>query len=85
MTDDPRAILGAAGVECAEVDRWLEVPDVSIDDVSYHASVAILALATRLAAVVSYFEGEMDVDSAAPWALGEIRRVLAEHDSDRGA
>jgi len=85
MPDNPREILKAAGVECAEVDEWLEVPDVTIDDVSYHASAAILALATRLAAIVSYFEAEMGIDDAAPWALGEIRRVLAEHDSDRGA
>ena len=47
--NDPRDILKAAGVECAAVDEWLQVPDVSIDDVSYHASAAILAL-TRLVA-----------------------------------
>lgn len=82
-------------MDCAEVETgYTDAPCTW--DRNYHlgfdnafvykpaADAAILALATRLAAIVSYFEGIKDVDSAAPWALGEIRRVIAEHDSDRG-
>ena len=90
MTDDPRDILKAAGVECAEVDDYGCRVDHPVDEfgnlespyvVLAHASGAVRALATRLAAIVSYFDDEKNIDSAAPWALGEIRRILAEHNS----
>ena len=83
MTDDPREVLKAVGAECPELDTFLcgRGPSEWEDDDELDA--AFLALATRLAAIVSYFEDERNIDSAAPWALGEIRRILAEHEADR--
>ena len=61
MTDDPREVLMAAGVECAEVDDWRAEFDASVDceecghplvactDEGFTEESAILALA-RLAA-----------------------------------
>jgi hypothetical protein len=52
MTDDPREILKAAGVECAEVDDWqtaqLWASDMSEEKV-FQAKLTILALARLVA------------------------------------
>ena len=64
MTDDPRAILKAVGVECAEVDDyrshplWVRTPhgELTIDRIQ--ADAAILALA-RLVAKYKWQRGKL--------------------------
>src|SRR5665647_2764858 len=51
MSDDPRDILGAAGVECAELDTFLCGRDPSEWEDDDELDAAYIALATRLAAI----------------------------------
>ena len=86
MTDDPRAILKAVGVECAEVDDyrshplWVRTPhgELTIDRIQ--ADAAILALARLAAKYKSAYEAERGHVLRGPTGTEWIRRDLAEEE-----
>ena len=85
MPDDPREVLKAAGVECAEVEDYeFSVKDMSeysrYREITGLADVAIVAMARLVAKYKSAYEAERGHVLRGSAGIEWIRRDLAEEE-----